>query len=86
VAVAASSRYPSLADHLALTATVLAMVPVVAMTFLAAGPVAGRLRPNAMEGLARVSGIVLVALAIQLLVDGLAGPIAVTPFGAALLH
>ncbi len=86
VVVAASSRFPSVGDHVALTLVALAMIPVVAVTFLAAGPVAGRLRPSAMEALARVSGIVLVALAMQLLVEGLTSLVASTPLGAAIMR
>lgn len=84
VAIASSHQYPGLADQMLLSGIVLAMVPVVAVTFLAAGPVTGRLSAGAQDALARFSGIVLVALAIQLLVRGLAEVFASTPFGIAI--
>ena len=59
--------------------------PVVALTFLAAGPVSGQLSTGAQDVLARFSGIVLVALATQLLVEGLTGLVAATPLGVAIL-
>lgn len=86
VAIAAGGRYPTWPDLGVLSLAIAAMVPVVAATFLAAGPVTTRLSAGAQDVLARVSGIILVALALQLLVDGFARLIAATPFGAALLH
>lgn len=44
-----------------------------ALTFLATGPLHGRLSPGVMDTLARISGIILVTLAIQLLVSGMVG-------------
>jgi len=85
VAIAAGGRYPTWADLGVLSLTIAAMVPVVAGTFLAAGPVASRLSAGAQDVLARVSGIVLVALALQLLVEGLAQLAAATKLGAAVL-
>ncbi|SDX32790.1 multiple antibiotic resistance protein [Thiocapsa roseopersicina] len=84
VAIASSDQYPALADQAVLSAVVLTMVPVVAVTFLVAGPVTGRLSAGAQDALARFSGIVLVALAIQMLVRGFAELLAGTPLGTAI--
>jgi multiple antibiotic resistance protein len=85
VAVAAGGRFPTWADLGVLSLTIAAMVPVVAATFLAAGPVSTRLSAGAQDVLARVSGIILVAEALHLLVEGFAKLIAATPFGAAMI-
>jgi multiple antibiotic resistance protein len=85
VVIAAAERYPTLPDLGVLSGVILAMAPVVALTFLAAGPVSGRLSTGAQDVLARFSGIVLVALATQLLVEGLTGLVAATPLGVAIL-
>ncbi len=86
VVIAVGERYPTLSDQFVLSGIILAMVPVVACTFLAAGPLSGRLSTGAQDVLARFSGILLVALAMQLLVDGLAGLVAATSLGAAILR
>jgi multiple antibiotic resistance protein len=85
VAIAAGGRYPTWRDLGVLSLVIAAMVPVVAATFLAAGPVTTRLSAGAQDVLARLSGIILVALALQLLVEGFTRLFAATPYGAALL-
>jgi multiple antibiotic resistance protein len=56
-----------------LSAVILAMAPTIAVTFLASGPLHGRLSTGAMDTLARISGIILVTLSLQLLVSGITG-------------
>jgi multiple antibiotic resistance protein len=84
VAVSESGRHQSIEGLLLVSTVVLAMVPVVVMTFLAAGSLRGRLSTGALDALARVSGIVLVALAVQLLAQGLTELILASPLAAAL--
>jgi multiple antibiotic resistance protein len=84
VAITEAGRHQSVEGLLLVSGVVLAMVPVIVLTFLAAGTLRGRLSAGALDVLARVSGIVLVALAVQLLVHGLADLVATSSLGAAL--
>jgi multiple antibiotic resistance protein len=84
VAISEAGRHQSVEGLLLVSGVVVAMVPVIVLTFLAAGTLRGRLSAGALDALARVSGIVLVALAVQLLVTGLAELIAASPLGTAL--
>jgi multiple antibiotic resistance protein len=84
VAVSESGRHQSFEGLLLVSAVVLAMVPVVVLTFLGAGTLRGRLSAGALDVLARISGIVLVALSVQLLVNGLSELLAASPLGAAI--
>ena len=63
----------SLSGLIQLSVVILLMLPTIALTFLATGPLHGRLSPGVMDTLARISGIILVTLAIQLLVSGMVG-------------
>jgi multiple antibiotic resistance protein len=85
VAITAAGRHQSVEGLLLVSAVVLAMVPVVVLTFLGAGTLRGRLSAGALDVLARISGIVLVALSVQLLVDGLSELLAASPLGAAVV-
>ncbi|MEG2155498.1 MAG: MarC family protein [Burkholderiaceae bacterium] len=85
VAVAAGGRYPSWADLGVLSLVILTMVPIIAGTILVAAPVSGKLSEGAQDVLARVSGIILVAISIQLLIDGLSDVLAATRLGVAIL-
>lgn len=63
---------------LMLSAVILAMAPTIAVTFLISGPLHGRLSTGAMDALARISGIILVTLSLQLLVSGITGLVTTT--------
>jgi len=79
LALSAAARFSSLTDLLALSALSLAMAMVVGVTFLLAAPVSGRLGVGAVDVLARVSGIILLSLAIQEAVSGLGQLIVAVP-------
>ncbi|AOV97709.1 transporter [Edwardsiella hoshinae] len=71
VGISLASHMPSLSELLQLSAVILVMAPTIALTFLAVGPLHGRLSAGALDAMARIAGIVLVTLAIQLLASGL---------------
>jgi multiple antibiotic resistance protein len=71
VAVAASGRYPTTADLAILSGICLLMTIPVGLTFLLAGPITSRLGAGAIDTITRISGIILVALGIQLCAGGL---------------
>jgi multiple antibiotic resistance protein len=71
VAVAASSRFPTLPDLAVLSGICVLMAVPVGLTVLSAGPITSRLGAGAVDAVTRVSGIILVALGIQLCAAGL---------------
>lgn len=73
VGISLAGHSDSLSGLLQLSIVILIMVPTIVLTFLATGPLHGRLSSGVMDTLARISGIILVTLAIQLLVSGLFG-------------
>lgn len=85
VAIAAGGRYRTWTDLGVLSLMIAATVPVVAGTFPAAGPVTTRMSAGAQDVQARNLGIVLVALALQWLVDGFAKLVEGARLGAAML-
>lgn len=73
VGISLAGHSDSLSGLIQLSVVILLMLPTIALTFLATGPLHGRLSPGVMDTLARISGIILVTLAIQLLVSGMVG-------------
>lgn len=73
VGISSAAHSNTLDGLLMLSAVILAMAPTIAVTFLASGPLHGRLSTGAMDTLARISGIILVTLSLQLLVSGITG-------------
>ncbi|EKS7795042.1 MarC family protein [Edwardsiella piscicida] len=71
VGISLASHDGSLAGLLQLSAVILLMAPTIALTFLAVGPLHGRLSSGAIDAMARIAGIVLVTLSLQLLASGL---------------
>ena len=71
IVITSASRYDSVPALLAISAVCLLMAIVVGLTHLLAPLVAQRLSPQNMDILTRVSGIVLTAIAFQLLARGL---------------
>ena len=71
VGISLASHNASLSGLLQLSAVILAMAPTIACTFLAVGPLHGRLSAGAIDAMARIAGIILVTLALQLLASGL---------------
>jgi multiple antibiotic resistance protein len=70
IVIASASRYDSIPDLTAISLVCILMALVIFATHFFSGPVAKRLSPQNMDILTRVSGIVLVAIASQLLVKG----------------
>jgi multiple antibiotic resistance protein len=70
IVIAAASRWDTAPDLTAISLVCLVMALVIFATHLFSGPIATRLSPQNMDILARISGIVLVAIAAQLLVRG----------------
>ncbi|MBC3249779.1 transporter [Serratia fonticola] len=73
VGISSAAHNDTFAGMMLLSAVILAMAPTIALTFLISGPLHGRLSTGAMDTIARISGIILVALSLQLLVSGLTG-------------
>lgn len=71
VGISLASHDGSLPGLLQLSAVILAMAPTIALTFWAVGPLHGRLSGGAIDAMARIAGIILVTLALQLLASGL---------------
>ena len=71
VVITASGRYPTGLDLAVLSGISIGMAGVVAVTFLLAGPFGSRMGAGAMDVLARISGIILLSLGVQLAVGGL---------------
>jgi multiple antibiotic resistance protein len=71
VAVAASGRFSTPADLAILSGICLLVAIPVGLTFLLAGPITSRLGAGAVDAVTRISGIILVALGIQLCAGGL---------------
>lgn len=71
VGISSAAHNSSLEGMMTLSAVILMMAPTIALTFLVSGPLHGRLSTGAMDTLARISGIILVTLSLQLLVTGL---------------
>ena len=77
IAIAVSARFPSVTDRVFISAVVLVMALVVGATHYLAPLIGTRLRESGgMDVLARVSGIVLSAIAVQLLARGTVGLLA----------
>ena len=76
VVLAAAGRYPSPLDLALLVLITLAVAGVVAATFLLVQPISGWLQGGAKDVLVRVSGIILMALGAQLVVEGGMGLVA----------
>lgn len=81
VGISEAGRHYSAGGLILVSAVVLAMAPAIMATLLAAGPLRSKLSEGAMDALARVSGIILVALAIQLLISGLSTLMLDSPLG-----
>ncbi len=71
VVITASGRYPTGLDLAVLSGISIGMAVIVAITFLLAGPFGSRMGAGAMDVLARISGIILLSLGVQLAVGGL---------------
>lgn len=71
VGISLAARSGNWVDLLVLSLVILLMVPTVALTFLAIRPLHSRLSAGAQDIMARISGIVLVTLALQLLITGI---------------
>ena len=65
VGISLAGHSDSLSGLIQLSVVILLMLPTIALTFLATGPLHGRLSPGVMDTLARISGIILVTLAIH---------------------
>lgn len=70
IVIAAASRWDTVPDLIAISLVCLVMAVVIFATHYLSGPIAKRLSPQNMDILSRISGIVLVAIAAQLLVRG----------------
>jgi len=73
VGISSAAHSDTLQGMLILSAVILMMAPTIVLTFLVSGPLHGRLSTGAMDTLARISGIILVTLSLQLLVSGIVG-------------
>jgi multiple antibiotic resistance protein len=71
VVITASGRFPTGLDLAILSGISIGMAGIVAITFLLAGPFGSRMGAGAMDVLARISGIILLSLGVQLAVGGL---------------
>jgi multiple antibiotic resistance protein len=71
--VSASSFAENNVDLLAISAVIALFSGVVWLTHLLSPPLAAKLSPQAQRVLGRISGIVLVAIAVQLIAGGLKG-------------
>lgn len=81
VGISSAAHNDTLAGMMLLSSVILAMAPTIALTFLISGPLHGRLSAGAMDTIARISGIILVTLSLQLLVSGLTGLVMSTLHG-----
>lgn len=71
VGISLAARNSGWLDLLGLSLVIVLMVPTIALTFLAIRPLHSRLSAGAQDIMARVSGIILVTLALQLLITGI---------------
>ncbi|MGE4802320.1 MarC family protein [Yersinia hibernica] len=71
VGISSAAHNSTLEGMMTLSAVILMMAPTIALTFLVSGPLHGRISTGAMDTLARISGIILVTLSLQLLVTGI---------------
>ncbi len=71
IVIAQASQWNSIVDLLLISAVCGVMGLVIFLTYFFAGPIARKLRPHSLDILGRISGIILVAIAAQLLVNGI---------------
>lgn len=71
IVIAQASQWNTLGDLLSISGVCLLMGFFIFLTYYFAGPIAKRLRPHSLDILGRISGIILVAIAAQLLVNGI---------------
>lgn len=69
--IATTSRFHTMADLLAISVFCIADAGLIALTYFFTHPLSLRIGPMAMELAKRVSGIVLTAIAVQMLAQGL---------------
>jgi len=70
IVIAQASQWNSVVELLAISGVCGLMGIVIFLTYYFAGPIAKKLRPHSLDILGRISGIILVAIAAQLLVSG----------------
>ena len=71
IVIAQASQWNSALDLLAISGVCALMALVIFFTYYFSGPIAKRLHSHSLDILGRISGIILVAIAAQLLINGI---------------